>query len=265
MGGAVAIDGFAGRIKRRDGGGLISAWIGIPDPLLVNNLAQESFDAIVLDMQHGMWDMASAAHGIGHGRLAGKPVLARIPVADFASASRLLDAGASGIIAPMINSAADAKALVLATKYPPVGERSWGPTLAVSHTGLSADVYLRTANELTVTIAMVETRAALEAVDDILGVAGIDGIFIGPSDLSIALSNGAKLAPDTAEIDAAINHVITRCRAHGKFVCAFGSTGDRAAQLLNMGMDLVIAGADTQQLRWGAAAAIAAARKGEAG
>ena len=257
-----AIDGFAGKIRKGGHGGLVSAWIGIPEPLVVNHLAQEDFDAIVLDLQHGVWDMASAARAVGQGRVAGKPVLARIPVGDFAAASRLLDAGCSGIIAPMVNSKADAEALVSFTKYPPLGERSWGPTLAINHTGLSAGDYLRTANELTVTIAMVETRAALEAVDDILGVEGIDGIFVGPSDLSIALSDGAKVAPDTPEIDKALSHVIARCRAHKKFICAFGSDGARAGEMLKMGCDLVIAAADTAQLRGGAAREIAAARKG---
>lgn len=157
--------------------------------------------------------MPSAANAVAQVRLAGKPALARIPVGDFASASRLLDAGASGIIAPMINSAEDAQAFVKATKYPPLGERSWGPSLALNHTGLSADDYLKNANALTVAIAMVETRAALEAIDDILGVAGIDGIFIGPSDLSIALSNGDQVAPNAAEIDSAMQHAVSRCRA----------------------------------------------------
>nr|WP_246711391.1 aldolase/citrate lyase family protein [Rhizobium leguminosarum] len=120
-----------------------------------------------MDMQHGMWDMPSAANAVAQVRLAGKPALARIPVGDFASASRLLDAGASGIIAPMINSAEDAQAFVRTTKYPPLGDRSWGPSLALNHTGLSADDYLKNANALTVAIAMVETRAALEAIDDI--------------------------------------------------------------------------------------------------
>ncbi|MGO8655145.1 HpcH/HpaI aldolase/citrate lyase family protein, partial [Rhizobium ruizarguesonis] len=141
----------------------------IPDATLANHLAQEAFDTIVLDMQHGMWDMPSAANAVAQVRLAGKPALARIPVGDFASASRLLYAGASGIIAPMINSAEDAQAFVKATKYPPLGERSWGPSLALNHTGLSADDYLKNANALTVAIAIVETRAALEAIDDILG------------------------------------------------------------------------------------------------
>ncbi|MBB3393774.1 MULTISPECIES: aldolase/citrate lyase family protein [unclassified Rhizobium] len=263
MSGATTIDGFAKRIRSGEGG-LISAWIGIPDPLFVNHLAQEAFDAVVLDMQHGVWDIGSAAVGIGQGRLAGKPVLARIPVGDFASASRLLDAGASGIIAPMINSASDARALATATKYPPLGERSWGPTLAMNHTGLSATEYLATANEHTVAIAMIETRAALDAADEIMRVDGIDGIFVGPSDLSIALSDGAKVAPDTAQVDAVLKHLIARCRAHGKFACVFGSNGERAGELLKMGFDFVIAGADTQQLRSGAASAIAAARRVQA-
>jgi len=191
-------------------------------------------------------------------------VLARIPVGDFASASRLLDAGASGIIAPMINSASDARALATATKYPPLGERSWGPTLAMNHTGLSATEYLATANQQTVAIAMIETRAALDAADEIMRVDGIDGIFVGPSDLSIALSDGAKVAPDTAQVDAVLKHLIARCRAHGKFACVFGSNGERAGELLKMGFDFVIAGADTQQLRSGAASAIAAARRVQA-
>ncbi|OCJ13342.1 hydroxyacid aldolase [Rhizobium sp. AC44/96] len=265
MSGSTTIEGFAKRIRSGEGGGMISAWVGIPDPLFVNHLAQEAFDAVVLDLQHGVWDMAAAANGIGQGRLAGKPVVARIPVGDFALASRLLDAGASGIIAPMINSVADAEAFAKATKYPPLGERSWGPTLAVNHAGLSPSTYLATANEETVAIAMIETRAALDAADEILRVKGIDGIFVGPSDLSIALSDGAKLAPDTPEMDAVLKHLIARCRAHGKFACVFGSNGERAGELLKMGFDFVIAGADTQQLRSGAASAIAAARKVQAG
>lgn len=255
------IDDFAGRLKRRENGGMISAWVGTPDPFLVNHLSQEDFDAVVLDMQHGMWDMTAAAQGIALVRLAGKPAIARIPVGDFASASRLLDAGASAIIAPMINSADDARALVKATKYPPLGERSWGPSLAVNHFAIAPEDYLQRANSLTVTLAMIETRPALDAIDEILAVDGIDGVFIGPADLSIALSNGARLAPESAAIDQALEHALTRARAHGKLICAFGGDGDRAGQYLKLGLDLVIAGTETAQLRFGARTAIAAARK----
>lgn len=108
---------------------------------------------------------------------------------------------------------------------------------------------------------MVETRTALDAIDEILTVDGVDGIFVGPADLSIALSNGARLAPDSAAIDQAMSHALARCRAHGKLICAFGSDGERAGQYLKLGLDLVIAGAETAQLRTGARTAIAAARK----
>lgn len=252
---------FAGRLRDRAKGGMISGWVGIPDPLLVNNLMQEAFDSVVLDMQHGVWDLGTAAQAIGFSLLAGKPAIGRIPVGDFASASRLLDAGASGIIAPMINSAGDAEALVRATKYPPLGERSWGATLAMNHARLSADAYMHSANDLTVAIAMVETRAALDAIDAILAVPGIDGIFIGPSDLSIALSQGAQLAPDSAEVDEALAHALGRCRSHGKIACAFAGDGARAGALLKMGYDFVIAGTETGQLRGGARMAIDAARR----
>ena len=260
-----AIDEFSARLRQREGGGAIAAWVGTPDPLLVSHLAQEAFDAVVLDMQHGMWDLPSFAAATATSRLAGKPIIGRIPVGDFASASRLLDAGASGIIAPMINSVADAKALVAATKYPPLGERSWGPSLALNHTGLSASDYLKSANGLIVTIAMIETRAAREAMDDILGVEGIDGIFIGPSDLSIALSNGASLSPDSAEIDRELHHAVARAKAHGKIACAFAADGARAGEMLKFGFHLTIAGAESSQLRAGARAAIATARRGATG
>lgn len=256
-----AIDEFSARLKRRDGGGAISAWVGIPDPLLVNHLAQEAFDAVVLDMQHGMWDMPSFAAATATSRLAGKPVIGRIPVGDFASASRMLDAGASGIIAPMINSVADARALVAATKYPPLGERSWGPSLALNHTSLSAGDYLKNANSLTVTIAMIETRAALEAIDDILGVEGIDGIFIGPSDLSIALTNGASLSPNSADVDQALHHAVARAKAHDKIACAFAADGERAGEMLKFGFHLTIAGAESGHIRAGARVAITTARR----
>jgi 4-hydroxy-2-oxoheptanedioate aldolase len=259
------IEEFSENLKKRKTDGMISAWIGIPDPLLANFFAQEPFDAVVIDVQHGMWDIASAANAIGQVRLAGKPAVARIPVDDFASASRLLDAGASGIIAPMINSAKDAELFVKATKYPPLGERSWGPALALNYNGLSPDTYLKVANQMTVAIAMVETRTALDAIDEILAVDGIDGIFIGPSDLSIALSNGTQLAPNSAEIDRAMVHALERCLYHGKFICAFGSDGERAGELLKLGFHFVIAGGDSAQLRAGARTAITAARNMAAG
>jgi 4-hydroxy-2-oxoheptanedioate aldolase len=100
-------------------------------------LAREGFDAVTLDMQHGFIDFGVAMRAIPLIVAAGKPGIVRIPVGEFATASRLLDAGATGIIAPMINTVEDARRLAAFTKFPPVGERSWGPAGALALTGLA--------------------------------------------------------------------------------------------------------------------------------
>ena len=113
------------------GGGVLSAWIGVNDAAIADALARESFDAVTLDMQHGGVDFVGATRAILAVALAGKPTIARIPVGDFASASRLADAGAAAVIAPMINSAEDARRFAEFMKFPPIGRRSWGPRAAL--------------------------------------------------------------------------------------------------------------------------------------
>lgn len=250
------------RLGKGTGSGLLTGWVGLPDPLVAGMVATEPFDSVVLDMQHGFVDLHSVVQGIAQVALAGKPALVRIPVGQFATASRVLDAGAAGVIAPMVNSAADARALVSFTKYPPLGERSWGPAVALNVCGLSAPEYLAQANALTATIAMVETRAALAAIDEILAVDGIDGVLVGPGDLSIALSDGKSVNPMAAEVDSALAHVAQRCKAHGKAACTFVTTGAKGADVIRMGYDFVSLGTDVMQLRAGANAFIGACKAG---
>src|SRR6185295_7127256 len=107
----------------------------------------EGFVAVALDQQHGLYDLATTQHGIESLRLAGAAAMARIPLGDYEMASRLLDAGAEAVVAPMINTVADARAFVAATKYPPLGERSWGPARVFQLAGVSDPAaYLREAN-----------------------------------------------------------------------------------------------------------------------
>jgi 4-hydroxy-2-oxoheptanedioate aldolase len=107
---------------------LFTAWSAIPDPLVAEFLARSSFDAVTLDMQHGCHSTESVMRGVAAISLAGKPAIVRVPVGRFEMASRALDFGASAVIAPMVNSVADAKAFAGYMKFPPLGERSWGPT-----------------------------------------------------------------------------------------------------------------------------------------
>ncbi len=237
-----------------------TAWIGMTDPMLPNILALEDFDSITIDMQHGMHDTRSVLTGISMAALAGKPAFVRIPVGDFTFASRALDFGAMGVIAPMINSVADAKAFASFTKYPPMGDRSWGPMRAIPLTGLTLNEYLKVANSHTTTLAMIETREALAALDDILAVPGIDGVFVGPSDLSIALNNGAKVDAVSPEMDKALDHVLARAKAHGKLATAFCITGEKAGELARRGYAMLTIFHDVGLIQAGARAELQKAR-----
>jgi 4-hydroxy-2-oxoheptanedioate aldolase len=246
--------------RLRSGSPLLTAWCGFPDPAVAGLLAREAFDAVVLDLQHGSMDFAGSLRALPLITLAGKPALVRMPVGDFATASRFLDAGFSGIIAPMINTVEDARRFAAFMKFPPMGERSWGAYGALALTGLEPGDYLRQGNNLTVSFAMVETRESLNNVDEILGVPGIDGVFVGPSDLSIALSGGRGVDPTGPEVEKALDHVLARVKAAGKLSGAFASSGARAGELVRKGFDMVSIGNDMSMLRAGAQAALAAAR-----
>ncbi|MEZ0172199.1 HpcH/HpaI aldolase/citrate lyase family protein [Microvirga sp. TS319] len=241
---------------------LLTAWCGIPDPSVPGLLAREEFDAVVMDMQHGSIDFAAALRAVPLIAAAGKPALVRVPVGEFATASRFLDAGVSGVIAPMINTVDDARLFASFMKFPPVGQRSWGAYGALSLSGLDAADYLRQANDLTVSFAMVETREALAILDEILNVPGIDGVFIGPADLSIALSGGKSVDPAGPEVDKALDHVLARVRAAGKLSGIYAPSGARAGELARKGFNMVSIGSDTAMLRAGAQASLAAAQQG---
>src|SRR5215211_3344710 len=167
-----SVSGLADRL--RSGSPVLSAWCAIPEPSVAGLLAREGFDAVTLDMQHGAVDFATAVRALPLLAAAGKPALVRVPVGEFATASRMLDAGAAAVIAPMINTVNEARRFASFMKYPPIGERSWGPHGALALTGLRPADYLAKANEFSMSLAMVETREALNAVDEILAVQGLD-------------------------------------------------------------------------------------------
>ena len=236
------------------------AWLGIAEPVLADIFAREGYDAVVFDGQHGMFDDNAMARGFASVSSIGVPVIGRIPVGNFALAARFLDLGTTGVIAPMINSVADARLFVSFIKFPPLGERSWGPARALALTGLAPQEYLKQANDFSLAIAMIETREAIAAVDDILAVPGIDGVFVGPSDLSITLSNGASYDPTGAEVDAAFKHVLSRAKAAGKFCGAFAVSAARANDLAKQGFQLITVSSDFVIIREAARNALATAR-----
>jgi 4-hydroxy-2-oxoheptanedioate aldolase len=245
--------------RLRAGETVFTAWCGLSSPLVAEALAREGFGAVTIDQQHGLWDTAATVSAIAAIHHAGAAPIVRVPLAQFPTVSRVLDFGAEGVIAPLINNPADAAAFAAAAKFPPLGERSWGPHRAMTLGGMNDPrAYLRDANDLTVTIAMIETRAALDNLDAILTTPGIDAIFVGPSDLSIALSNGTVLDPHSADVERALDVIVAAAQKAGKVPGAYCQNAERAVALARRGFRFCAVGSDLQFLRAGAAGEVKA-------
>jgi 4-hydroxy-2-oxoheptanedioate aldolase len=157
----------------------------------------------------------------------------------------------------MINTAADAKALAAAAKFPPVGERSWGPHRAMTLGGVAdMPTYLREANDNIITLAMIETRTALANFEAIIATPGIDGFFLGPSDLSIALSDGKTVDPLSKEVEGHLDTMIAGAQKAKKIPGAYCHSAERAAALAKRGCRFLAVSSDLSMLRAGAAAAL---------
>jgi 4-hydroxy-2-oxoheptanedioate aldolase len=238
----------------RTGETVYSAWTTLASPLVVEAMAREGFAAVNLDSQHGMWDVASIIAGIAAVRAGGAAALVRVPLEDFALASRALDLGAEAIIAPMINNAADAKRFASAAKYPPLGERSWGPVRAMMLQGASAPAdYLRDANDGTLTMAMIETPAALKNVAEIAGTPGIDCLFIGPYDLATSLSAGKAQDIFAPEVERAVDAICAAAVKAGKIPAIYCRDAGRALAMAKRGFKFIAVHSDLNLLREGTA------------
>lgn len=247
--------------RLRAGETVLSAWSSLPEPLTVEILAHTAFDAVTLDMQHGGHDEASVLRSVGLVLNAGKPPVVRIPVGRFDMASRALDFGAQAVIAPMINSAEDARKFAASMKYPPVGERSWGVFRANADYGTpGSNDYLTTANQDTLAFAMIETRDAYDALDAILDVRGIDGVFVGPADFSIAWSNGREANPNSDAIIEPISNIARKAAAAGKIAGIYSPSPEFARRYIPLGFRFVTVSNEGGYLRLAAQKLVDAVR-----
>ncbi len=232
--------------KLKQGDIIHTAWCGLGAPIVAEMLVRCGYRAVTLDMQHGLYSYAEARDGIAAVRMAGGHAIVRTPLDDFSVAARLLDCGAEAIIAPMINTVADAAALVGATKLPPVGGRSYGPVRFSQITGKPlGQPFLQSANEETLIIAMIETQEAVDNLDAILELDGIDGIFVGPSDLSVSLSRGARFDPTGDETMKVAVDAARKARAAGKIACGFANSPSQRMAFEDAGFSLLANGSDS--------------------
>jgi 4-hydroxy-2-oxoheptanedioate aldolase len=229
-----------------------NAWLTIPDAHLAEIVAAYGVaEAVTLDLQHGLFDHGTAVHAIRAIAAHGAAPLVRLPAVDAALIGYVLDAGAAGVIAPMVESVAEAKALVAACRYPPIGRRSHGPTRAALRPGADAFV----AAEQAVVFAMIETREGLEQCEAVAAVDGIDGLFVGPGDLGLSLGLGAGQDREEPEMRDALARILAACRQAGKRTGIHASTTRYAARMAGSGFDLVTVWVDVAAI----AASLAAA------
>ncbi len=223
------------------------SWLMVNSPLLVEVIGDAGWDAILIDQQHGLGGHEEMVRCLTAARAAGMPTLVRVPNNEPGLIGRALDAGAQGIVCPLINSADDAERLVRAVKYPPRGTRSWGPSRA--QLGATGD-YVGGANGWTIACPQIETRGALDELNDILAIDGVDMVCFGPNDLSAALIGRFDI--EAPEIKEAMDLVLRKCRETGVLAFVFANTIDYARPLVEAGWDVVAAGTD---LGWFSAAA----------
>lgn len=185
------------------------------DPGAPSVFASAGYDFILIDMEHGAYHMETIADLIRGAKSSGIAPIIRVPRLETFFISRVLDAGAEGILVPMTSTAEEAKAIVRYSKYPPLGNRGFGAqTGQTDYKPLKASDFMREANENTLVIAQIETKEAIENIDQILEVEGIDVGLIGPNDLSISMGIPDQL--DSEGLAKAIERVMDSARERGK-------------------------------------------------
>jgi len=236
---------------------IINGWLAIPSGYSAEIAGHQGYDSVTVDLQHGMIDFASALSMLQ--ALSSTPAtpLARVNSNEPAQIMRLLDAGAWGIICPMISTAEQAQQFVSACRYPPMGTRSFGPARALLYGGKDYPEY---ANEEILTLAMIETREGLDNLDAILDTDGLDGVFIGPNYLTLTLTGHASAESQHPDMLAAVELVLARSHAHKKLAGIFCTSGQAAASRLAQGFQFVTPANDVMQLGRAAREAVALAR-----
>lgn len=244
-----------------NGGKAVNAWCGIPCPVATENMAQAGWDSMTVDMQHGLVDYQAMVGMLQAIATCDATPIVRVPWNEMGIIGKALDAGAMGIICPMVNTAEEAKALADACRYPPDGLRSYGPARAIWRYG--AD-YHEHANEQIVVMAMIETEQAVSNLDAILEVPGIDAVYIGPADLGLTHGFVPKGDRDEPELLAVIDQILQACKRHQKFAGIHCQAPEYAKKMLDQGFELATVAADNAFLNMAAKAAVKATR-GEGG
>lgn len=229
------------RTAWQQGEAVLCAWLSIPSSFSAELLAHTGFDCLTIDLQHGLVDYQMAVTMLQAISTTTTVPLARVPWNDPGTIMKLLDAGCYGIICPMVNNAAEAAVFAAACRYPPAGQRSYGPKRATLYAGSD---YPEHANETILAIAMIETAAGLANVDEIAALPGIDALYIGPADLSLALGRQQRVDQTDPVMVDALDSVLAAARRHGKVAGLHTASPEYARAMIDKGFQLVTVATD---------------------
>ncbi|WP_165063271.1 HpcH/HpaI aldolase family protein [Marisediminicola senii] len=236
---------------------LTGAWSTMTDPFSAAILATAGYDWICIDEQHGSATPDRSVDLIGVAAAAGANTLVRVAANRPELIGRALDSGAAGVIVPMVQSAMDAAAAARASRYAPQGQRSWGPARALYSAGATDTA---ATNDAVTCLVMVETPDAVAQVDAIATTEGIDGIFVGPFDLSIALGIGVDELVGDRSPSAPLPSIVAACEAAGIAAGVYAGSVERAVALAAIGFTVIAVGSDADLLGTAAAATASEAR-----
>ena len=250
------------KLKREwsSGRGTLNGWLSINSAFTAEIMANQGYDSVTVDMQHGALDYEGMLSMLQAVRASGVVPMVRVPWNHPPDIMKALDAGAYGIICPMINTKDEAKSFVSCLRYPPHGERSFGPTRANFSAGAG---YATEASANICGFAMIETAKAVKNIVDIVSTDGLDGVYIGPADLTLGVTNG-RLAPgfdrEETEMTEVIMKILDAAKSAGIRAGIHCGSPIYAAQAIGWGFDFATLSNDVRILVSGASSMITEAR-----
>jgi 4-hydroxy-2-oxoheptanedioate aldolase len=249
--------------KLREGKTVIGAWLSITDPCAAEILARVGFDFLLIDTEHGAWDLVTLQTTLMGFNGADTAPIVRVPWNDHVRIKQALDMGVEGILAPMVRTVAECRELVSACRYPPQGRRGIGPRRA-SNYYRNVDDYIAVANDAIFVMPQIEDVATLDQIDDYLAVPGIDAVAIGPNDLSGTTGHFRQLQHPANR--GAVDKIIARAAAAGVPVClGVNSKPEEQRALVARGVRVLLVTSDLELLAGGARRTLEANREAIAG
>ena len=225
----------------KEGKPVINGWLTIPNSFTAEAMAKMEWDSLTIDMQHGLNDYSSSISMLQAISNSSTVPFARVPWNEPGIIMKMLDAGTCGIIAPMINNKEECERFVSYCRYPPLGQRSFGPMRAQLVYGSD---YFNNANSQIVTLAMIETQEAVNSLDEILSVKNLNGVYIGPADMSIAYGLEPKFDVKEDPVFSNIKLIVKKAKEYGKIAGIHNGTTQYAKEMIALGYQFITISSD---------------------